>query len=102
MDSGQAWGEPACCPGGIRRIGGASPVRAPAWNVGSCVPESAEGQAVPDPRREEDPQAAESARGRVPVAADAVADRPVVVMKPGNAGGAKGPGCSGPTGGQLS
>ena len=24
-DSGQAWGEPACCPGGIRRIGGASP-----------------------------------------------------------------------------
>ena len=40
-DSGQAWGEPACCPGGIRRIGGASPVQAPAWNVGSCDPDMA-------------------------------------------------------------
>ena len=40
-DSGQAWGEPACCPGGIRRIGGASLVQAPTWNVGSCDPETA-------------------------------------------------------------
>jgi hypothetical protein len=40
-DSGQAWEEPACCPGGIRRIGGASPVQALAWNVGSCDPDTA-------------------------------------------------------------
>ena len=44
-DSGQAWGEPACCPGGIRRIGGASPVQALTWNVGSCDPDSAQGEA---------------------------------------------------------
>ena len=34
IDSGQAWEEPACGPGGIRRIGGASLVQAPTWNVG--------------------------------------------------------------------
>jgi len=44
-DSGQAWGEPACGPGGIRRIGGASLVQAPAWNVGSCDPDTANGKA---------------------------------------------------------
>jgi hypothetical protein len=44
-DSGQAWGKPACCPGGIRRIGGASLVQAPAWNVGSCDPDTANGKA---------------------------------------------------------
>src|SRR6266702_2098084 len=45
IDSGQAWGEPACCPGGIRRIGGASPAQAPAWNVGSCDPDTANEEA---------------------------------------------------------
>ena len=45
MDSGQAWGEPACCPGGIRRIGGVSPVQALTWNVGSCDPDTALGAA---------------------------------------------------------
>jgi hypothetical protein len=44
-DSGQAWGKPACCPGGIRRIGGASPVQAPTWNVGSCDPDIARDEA---------------------------------------------------------
>ena len=44
-DSGQAWEEPACCPGGIRRIGGASLVQAPTWNVGSCDPDIASGEA---------------------------------------------------------
>jgi len=43
--SGQAWGEPACCPGGIRRIGGASLVQASTWNVGSCDPDTAPGEA---------------------------------------------------------
>jgi len=32
-------------PGGIRRIGGASPVQAPTWNVGSCDPDTANGKA---------------------------------------------------------
>jgi len=45
MDPGQAWGEPVCCPGGIRRIGGVSPVQAPTRNVGSCDPETAPGEA---------------------------------------------------------
>src|SRR5215472_13106838 len=52
------------------------------------------------PEREGEPQAAESARGRVLMRA-AVADRPVVARKPGNAGGAKGTGHPGSVGGQL-
>jgi hypothetical protein len=44
--------------------------------------------------REGDPQVAETARGRVPMRV-AGTDRLVVVMKPGNAGGAKGAGCPG-------
>lgn len=46
-------------------------------------------------RREGEPQAAETARGRVPMRGRR-ADRPVGAMKPGNAGGAKGTGCPGP------
>jgi hypothetical protein len=45
------------------------------------------------------PQAAETVRGRVPVRGTG-ADRLVVAVMPGNAGGAKGPGCPGPFGGQ--
>jgi hypothetical protein len=45
------------------------------------------------------PQAAETVRGRVPVRGTG-ADRLVVVVMPGNEGGAKGPGCPGPFGGQ--
>ena len=44
-------------------------------------------------------QAAETARGRVPMRGTG-ADCPVVVTKPGNAGGAKRAGCSGRFGGQ--
>jgi hypothetical protein len=45
------------------------------------------------------PQAAESARGRVPVRGTG-ADRLVVAVRPGNAGGAKGTGCPGSFGDQ--
>ena len=45
------------------------------------------------------PQAADTARGRVPVRGTG-ADRLVVAVRPGNAGGAKGPGCPGSLGGQ--
>ena len=45
------------------------------------------------------PQAAETARGRVPVRGRG-ADRLVVAVRPGNAGGAKGTGCPGALGGQ--
>ena len=50
--------------------------------------------------RERDPQAAESARGRVAMRV-AGADRPVVAVMPGNAGGAKGAGHPGLFDGQL-
>ncbi len=49
----------------------------------------------------EEPQAAETARGRVPMRGTGT-DRLVVAMKPGNAGGAKQAGCSGWLGGQPS
>src|ERR1017187_7388372 len=45
------------------------------------------------------PQAAETARGRVPERGTG-ADRLVVAVRPGNAGGAKGTGCPGSLGGQ--
>jgi hypothetical protein len=50
-------------------------------------------------RREGGPQAAETVRGRVPMRGRR-ADRPVVVVIPGNAGGAKGAGCPGSFGEQ--
>lgn len=94
---GQVRGEPADCPGGVRHVGGASLVRALAWNVGTCRPDTAVG---PVGRlREGVPQADKTARGRVPMRGTG-ADRLVVVMKPGNAGGAKGTGRPGLLGGQ--
>jgi len=50
-------------------------------------------------RRKRDPQAAETARGRVAMHG-AGADCPVVAVMPGNAGGAKGAGRPGSSGGQ--
>ena len=50
-------------------------------------------------RSKEVPQAAETARGRVPVRGTG-ADRLVVAVRPGNAGGAKGTGRPGALGGQ--
>jgi hypothetical protein len=51
-------------------------------------------------RREGEPQAAETARGRVPMRGRE-ADRLVVAVMPGNAGGAKRTGCPGSFGDQL-
>jgi hypothetical protein len=51
-------------------------------------------------RREGEPQAAETVRGRV-LMRGREADRPVVAVMPGNAGGAKGTGCPGSFGDQL-
>ncbi len=51
-------------------------------------------------RREGGPQAAETVRGRVPMWGRR-ADRLVVAVKPGNAGGAKGTGCPGSVDDQL-
>jgi len=42
--SRRAWGEPACCPGGIRRKDGASPIQASTRNVGSCASGDVKGQ----------------------------------------------------------
>ena len=54
----------------------------------------------PPGRRERDPQVAETIRGRVAMRGTG-ADRPVLAVRPGNAGGAKGAGCPGSSGGQL-
>ena len=94
---GQVWGEPADCPDGVRHVGGASLAWALARNGRTCRPDT-----VPDlvgRGREGVPQAANTVRGRVPSRGTG-ADRLVVVMKPGNAGGAKGTGHPGLLGGQ--
>src|SRR6266567_6983598 len=94
---GQVWGMPADCPDGVRHVGGASLARALARNVGTCRPDTVAG-----PRgrwREGDPQAVYAARGRV-LSRGTGADRLVVVVKPGNAGGAKGTGHPGLVSGQ--
>jgi hypothetical protein len=94
---GQVWGEPADCPDGVRHVGGASLVRALARNVGTCRPDTVAG--LLGGRREGDPQAAITARGGVPSRGTG-ADRLVVALRPGNAGGAKGAGHLGLLGGQ--
>lgn len=72
-------GMPADCSGGDRHKGGVSPAQACMRNVGTCDLD-AQGR----------PPSGRPARGRVPMRG-AGADRLVVAMKPGNAGGAKGP-----------
>ncbi len=94
---GQVRGEPADCPGGVRHVGGASLVRALAWNVGTCRPDTVAGPV--GRRREGVLQADNAVRSRVPSRGTG-ADRLVVVMKLGNAGGAKGTGRLGLLGGQ--
>jgi hypothetical protein len=94
---GQVWGEPADCPDGVRHVGGTSLAWAFAWNMGTCRPDNATGPQ--GWRREGDPQAVHAARGRVPSRGTG-ADRLVVVMKPDNAGGAKGTGHPGQLGDQ--
>ena len=93
MWPGRSLGEPAYCPGGVRHGGGASLVRALVRNVGTCRPETAGGQwrEWPAVVAKGEPQAAETVRGRVPMRGTG-ADRLVVAVKPGNAGGAKGAG----------
>lgn len=72
------WGEPVYCPDGDRHKGGMTVVWAHAWNVGTCGAD-AKGER----------QVEELTRRSVPMQHRG-ADRLVVVMKPGNAGGAKG------------
>lgn len=77
----RVWGEPVYCPDGGRQKGGASLVQAFMRNVGTWRPD------VKGETREEEP-----ARVRVPMRG-AGADQPAVVMKSGNADGAKGLNC---------
>ena len=77
-----ARGCPACCPGGARCIGGVSSSQALAWNGRTLSPPDCNRSkwVSTAPRwREGDPQAARTARGRVPGGTGA--DRPVVAMK---------------------
>jgi len=53
------------------------------------IPSTVHGTRAVPRSREGGPQAAETARGRVPMRSTGT-DRPVVAMKPGNSGGAKG------------
>lgn len=75
----QARQEPVYGPGGDRRRGGVSLGQAFKWNVGTWRPD-AKGET----------QGATIPRGRVPMQG-AGADRFVVALNSGNAGGAKGP-----------
>jgi len=90
-----------CGLGGVRHIGGASLVQALVRNVGTCRPDS-DGRSL-------DRCGPPAARGRTPSRDDGEGestdaghrdDRPVVAMKPGNAGRAKRPGHPGLVGGQ--
>jgi len=74
-------GSPAYWPSGDRHQGGASPVQALVRNVGTCRLD-AKGEAA----------SGRTVSARVPTRGEG-ADRPVVVMKLGNASGAKGPNC---------
>src|SRR5215475_4921384 len=74
----EARGTPAYCPSGDRHRGGVSSAQALMRNEGTS---SLDAQGSPSSGR--------PARGRVPMRGGG-ADKPVVVMKPGNAGGAKG------------
>src|SRR4051794_390696 len=94
---GQVRGEPADCPDGVRHGGGASLARALVRNVGTCRPDTAVGPG--GRRREGEPQADKTARGRVPMRGTG-ADRLVVAVKSGNADGAKGTDRPGLFGGQ--
>ena len=74
----KAWRQPVYCPGGDRHKGGMIVVRAQARNVGPCGADvKGEGQGD------------ELTRPRVPMQHRG-ADRLIVAMNPGNAGGAKG------------
>lgn len=76
----EVWGVPAYCPDGDRHKGGMNVVRARGRNVGPCGAD-AKGEG----------QGEELARPRVPMRHRG-ADRLIVAMNPGNAGGAKGAG----------
>ncbi len=89
MARDEAWGMSVSCPGGGRHIGGASPDQALVRNVGTCRFD-AKGE----------PASGGPTKGRVPMRSGG-ADRLVVVMKPGNVGGAKGSTCPAETASQL-
>jgi hypothetical protein len=72
---------PVCGPGGVRCIGGVSSSQALAWNRRTCRPDSDDQMRVKFARwsREGEPQAADTASGRVPMRGTG-ADRLVVAM----------------------
>jgi hypothetical protein len=70
---------PAFCPDGGRHSDGVSPAQALVRNVGTCRPDA-----------KGDPRSGGPTRGRVPMRGEGT-DGLVEAMKPGNAGGAKGP-----------
>ena len=77
----QARRAPVFCPSGDRHKGGASPIQALVRNVGTFRLDV-----------KGEPASGRTTRGRVPMRGEG-ADRPVVVLKPSNAGGAKGSTC---------
>ena len=68
---------PVCGPGGARCIGGVSSSQALAWNRRTCRPDRDGRRFWP---REGEPQAADTASGRVPMRGTG-ADRPVVAVR---------------------
>ena len=103
-----AWDEPGGSLPTGQAVSGMEVARAwPGLRCGTCEPvvprpRAASGASSgPRPRAEGRPPSGRSARGRVPMRGTG-ADRLVVAMKPGNAGGAKGTGRPGSFGGQPS
>ena len=96
-DSLRPWDEPGGCLLIGQVVSGIEVARA--WSGLSCgtcepvvpMPRAASGFRTCGRSREREPQAAETARGSV-VMRGTGADRPVVAVMPGNAGGAKGTG----------
>ena len=74
---------PVCCPGGVRCKGGVSSSQALAWNRRTCRSDTVlvvVGLLFPPAGREGEPQAANTASGRVPMRGTGT-DRPVVAVK---------------------
>ena len=60
LSLGRVWEIPVYCPGGVRRVGGVSLVRASAWNAGTCRSGNVSGVRA---EQEEEPQVVKSREG---------------------------------------
>ncbi len=86
---------PANCPSGVRPKGDASLAQAPVRNVGTCASMRWPTEAATSIGCQRESSKQQELQGAEYRTRRTGADCPVVVMKPGNAGGAKGAGYPG-------